>query len=113
MPPIGLSYQIVWYFMAEENGNGSMHKRVDWMVSADPSILEFLHSARDAYGDPAIQSPATIAKNTGFSADHIGNRLREELQEHGLVEQTERGYYRLTEKGDRLMSGEIRPQDLD
>ena len=99
--------------MASENGNGGMHKRVNWMVSADPSILEFLHSARDAYGDPAIQSPATIAKNTGFSADHIGNRLREELQEHGLVEQTERGYYRLTEKGDKLMSGEIRPQDLD
>lgn len=90
-----------------------MHKRVDWMVGADPPILEFLHSARDAYGDPAIQSPGTIAQNTGFSADHIGNRLRNELMDHGLVERTSHGYYRLTEKGEDLMEGEIRPDSLN
>lgn len=113
MPQIGLSYQIVWRFMASDNGNGGMYKRVSWMVSADPSILEYLHSARDAYGEPSIQSPATIAQNTGFSADHIGNRLRGELQEYGLVEQTSRGYYRLTQRGDKLMSGELGPEDVE
>lgn len=113
MPPIGLFYKIALQFMASENGNGGMYKRVEWMVAADPSILEFLHSARDAYGDPAIQSPATVAKNTGFSADHIQNRLHGPLKEHGLVEQTSRGYYRLSEKGDKLMSGDVRPESLN
>lgn len=99
--------------MATGNSNGGMYNRVDWMVAADPSILDFLHSARDAYGDPAIQSPATVAKNTGFSSDHIQNRLHGELKEHGLVEQTGRGYYRLSPKGERLMNKEISPQELN
>lgn len=90
-----------------------MHGRVKWMIPADPSILEFMHSARDPYGDPAILSPSTISKNVPFGSDHIGTRLREDLQEQGLVEQTERGYYRLTPLGDSLMSGDIRPDELD
>ena len=99
--------------MPSENGNGGMHKRVGWMVAADPSILEFMEAARDAQRNPAILRPATISDNIGYSAKHIGNRFREELVERGLVEKVDRGKYRLTEKGVKVVQGDILPEELE
>lgn len=89
-----------------------MHRRVEWMTRADVTILEFLHTARDVRGRPAIQSPALIAANTGLSRKHVGNRCRH-LADRELVEKVDRGRYRLAETGEALMTGEMRVDDLD
>lgn len=98
--------------MVDENGNGGMHKRVDWMVPAHPAILEFMDSARDAYGNPAYVTPQVIAWNTSYGRKHISRELQT-LIDKGLVEKEGRGKYRLAEKGVGLMSCELRPQELE
>ncbi len=95
-----------------ENGNrNGMHRRVDWMVAADPEILRYLANARDAYGNPAEETPKTMGRNTGYSRKHCGNRARV-LVEHDLVEKTDRGVYRITERGEKAVEGEIPPEEL-
>jgi len=88
-----------------------MHRQVAWMTAADVRILEFLHAARDARGNPSIQTPATIAANTGHPRKYVGNRCRH-LVDHGVVEKTGHGKYRLAEKGEQLMDGRLKPRDL-
>lgn len=95
--------------------NGSdneMHRQVEWLTAADVSILEFMHSARDTRGNPAILRPATISDNVGHARKYVGERCRH-LVDHGLAEQVDRGKYRLSSKGEKLMTGDIRPEDLD
>lgn len=89
-----------------------MHEQVEWMTLADVTILEFLHAARDTRGNPAIQSPALISDNTGLSRKHVGNRCRH-LVDHDLVDKLERGRYRLSDTGEQLMKGRIKPRELN
>lgn len=93
------------------NGTNEMHRQVEWMTAADVRILEFLHAARDVRGNPSVQSPRTIAKNTGYERKYAGQRTRN-LVEHDLVEKVDTGFYRLTDRGERLMAGDLRPADL-
>ena len=88
-----------------------MHRHVDWMVPADVSILEFLHSARTARGDPAILTPKTMHLNTGYSREHCSARSGV-LVNHGLVEKLGHGEYRLTDRGEQLLEGDLDPEDL-
>ena len=71
--------------MGDGNGNGGMHRRVEWMVPADTSILRFMAAVTDERGNPAIQTPKTIALNTGYSNRHVAKRCRT-LSDYGLLE---------------------------
>lgn len=88
-----------------------MHRQVDWLTAADVTIMEFLHSARDTRGNPAILRPATISDNVGYARKYVGSRCRE-LVEHDLVEKVDDGKYRLSGRGEALMTGDLRPEDL-
>ena len=95
--------------------NGSdekMHRQVDWLRAADVRILEYLYAAKDTRGNPSIQTPTTIAANTGHASKYVGERVRH-LANHDLVERVERGKYRLSDRGERLMGGDLRPEDLE
>lgn len=89
-----------------------MHRQVDWLTAADVRILEFLHAAKDTRGNPSIQTPTTVSANTGYASKYVGERIRH-LADHDLVEKVERGKYRLSDRGEQLMSGEIGPEDLE
>lgn len=88
-----------------------MHRRVGWMMAADPSILEYMAIAKDAYNNPAKQTPKTISLNTGYSRKHVGNRCRV-LADRGLLERIDRGVYRITDSGIAAVEKEIDPEDL-
>lgn len=88
-----------------------MHRDVEWLTAADVRILEFLYAARDTRNNPSIQTPKTIAINTGHPRKYVGQRCRT-LVDRGLVEKVDRGEYRLAELGERLMSGRVQPKDL-
>ncbi len=89
----------------------NMHRRIEWMTRADVTILEFLHVARDVKGRPSIQTPKTVALNTGHQRKYCGNRLRH-LDDHGLVERVDRGQYRMSTRGEQLMKGQLSATDL-
>lgn len=89
-----------------------MYRRVSWFVPADPMILEYLTTEPATGNQRIIQSPTAIAANIPYSAAHIRDRLAV-LLEGGLVEKTDRGYYRLTDTGAELMAGDIVPEELE
>lgn len=89
-----------------------MHKRVDFMVAADPLVLEFLYNSRNRQGEPSVQTPNTIHLNTGYSRQHVSERCRV-LADHDLVDQVGSGRYRLTERGELLLENEIAPEELN
>ncbi|NUB91310.1 ArsR family transcriptional regulator [Haloterrigena sp. SYSU A558-1] len=73
----------------------------DWMTPMDDDILSTFHSA------DLILTPSIVACNTGFSRKEVNRRLIE-LDEHGLVEKVERGKYRMTQRGERYLRGQLR-----
>lgn len=95
--------------MTQSPQNGDMHRHVSWMVPADVVILEFLYAARDARGDPSIQTPNTVALNTGYSNRHASARCLE-LADRDLLDLVESGKYRLSDRGEALLEGDL---DLD
>jgi len=98
--------------MGEASNDGdNMHRHVGWMVAADVSILKFLHSARTPRGGFAIQTPNTIAANTGYSNRHVSARCQD-LEQRGLIERTEKAKYRLTELGADAITDEISIEEL-
>lgn len=97
--------------MTRTRNDRDMHRHVDWMVPADVSVLEYLYASRTARGKPSIQTPKTIARNTGYSRKHASARCRE-LANHDLVERVAKGEYRLTERGEKLLDDEIELEEL-
>ena len=91
---------------------------VPWMTRTDRYILDLLDEAgiaippmaiwlnlRDIYGDDAP------------SRRHVARRLGGPLTEHGLIDQPfeeeSRGYYRITDLGERyLHDSEAEPEDF-
>ena len=98
--------------MDRSEQESDMHRRVSWMKAVDESILMFLYSARDAFENPSIQSPQTIAANTGYSRNYVGNACRS-LADRGLLIREGHGLYRLSEQGEALMDGGISPEEFD
>lgn len=88
-----------------------MHRDVSWLTPADVTILQFLNVSRDLNSNPSIQTPTTIAANTGHEQSYVGERCRH-LLDHELVERVERGKYRLSERGEMLLAGDIDPSEL-
>jgi len=81
------------------------------MKAADQSILQLL-------GPPKKLQLTTgnIARNTGISRQHTSRRLKA-LVENGLVivddQEGSYPFYSISEKGEKLLAGEIEPEDLD
>lgn len=94
-----------------DDGPDEMHRQVSWLTAADVRILEFLFAARDVRDRPAIQTPQTIALNTGHPRKYVGKRCRH-LADHDVVEKVDHGEYRLSSTGEDLMSGRIQPREL-
>ncbi|WP_417750453.1 transcriptional regulator [Salinibaculum salinum] len=55
-----------------------------------------------------ILSPAVIAMNIEKSRDEVNRRLSI-LVEHDFVTRVQRGYYEITERGQRYLTGEFDP----
>jgi DNA-binding transcriptional ArsR family regulator len=70
----------------------------DWMTPMDDRIIELFHSS------DLVLTPGIIAYNIDYSRGEVNRRLSE-LEDHGFVEKLERGKYRLTDRGERYLSG--------
>lgn len=71
------------------------------MVLLDDRILELLE-------EEGFMTPSEIADDDRipYSAQHVGDRCRK-LAEHGLVENVGNGVYRITERGEQYLEGEL------
>jgi len=66
----------------------------------DDRILELLDSSG------LILSPSAIAINIDKSRDEVNRRLTI-LLDHNLVTRVKRGYYEITERGQKYLTGEL------
>ena len=78
--------------------------------SADDRILEFLLDNKAEA--PIGHSPSEISDFIGYGRQHVGRRCRE-LAEHELLLNLGRGSYRITELGERYLSGDAGPEELE
>lgn len=93
----------------EKSKLSGMRKRAEWMVPADDKILE----AMDSLGNvtPLYVSKEGKTEVVDVGKNYAGQRLRE-LTEYGLVEELERGLYRLTEVGEQYLNSELDASEL-
>lgn len=82
-----------------------MRKSGRWMVLVDDRILEALNE--EGFMTPSDLSDLEALR---YSAQHIGDRCRT-LAKHGLVENVGNGVYRITERGQSYLRGEINTSD--
>jgi DNA-binding IclR family transcriptional regulator len=71
----------------------------------DDRILEALATSG------LVLSPSVIAFNIDKSRSEVNRRLSV-LVEHDLVERVKRGYYEITNLGERYLAGDINLDDL-
>lgn len=83
-----------------------MRPRIDWMTRSDDRTLEFL----DDKG--IVASASVIAVNIDYNPNYISRRCRR-LAEAGLIQRIDSSNYRLTDVGERYLSGEIDPDELE
>lgn len=92
---------------SSDDGDGGMHREVDWLRPSDRPIVRKLAE----YSDDWVKAP-TLALNLPYTRRHISNRCRE-LSEHGLLERHEEtAAYRLSEKGRDYLADRLEPADL-
>lgn len=82
-------------------------KRPEWMTESQYRILDILTESEKLQ----ILSPSVIAINLDYDRSTISRGLSE-LEEHDLVEKIDDGYYLITDRGRRFVSGEIDPERL-
>lgn len=82
-----------------------MRSRVPWMTSADNRILEFL------YEKDIVATPHVISANIDYSQQYVNERVRI-LAQNKLVEQTGGALYRITERGQAYLAGNLDAEDL-
>lgn len=88
-----------------------MRPRISWMTGADRFILQFLAG----HEQPGFHAPpAVIASNIDYTPAHVRKRLAV-LTDAGLTENIDeaRGYYTLTERGERYLSGDLTADEAD
>lgn len=87
-----------------------MLPKVSWMVAADSLILWFLSSSARWR---LVVTPSVVAINTGLSSSHANRRMNI-LEDGGLLEQVdERGYYRISDLGERFVLGDVTKEELE
>lgn len=82
-----------------------MRPRVDWMTQADNQILEFLDEKS------IVATPKVIAANIDYTPQYVNERIPL-LAENGLVENTGKALYQITDRGRRYLAGELDKDDL-
>lgn len=84
-----------------------MRYSADWMTIADERILEYLSTSETS-------TPKKMADsgNVRFSRQYIGERCRK-LADYEMVQHLGNGVYRITEKGEKYLTGDLDAEDLD
>lgn len=75
------------------------------MTQGDERILEFLNEKE------IVASPSVIAANIDYTGEYISRRCRK-LTDAGLLQRVDPTNYRITEKGERFLAGELDAADL-
>ena len=65
----------------------------------------------EALANGLVLSPSVIALNIDKSRSEVNRRLSE-LVDIGLVKRVKRGYYEITDAGERYLSGDLDPDEL-
>lgn len=78
--------------------------RIDWMTHTDDQIMEHLASEGPA-------TPETIATTLEKSAEYVADRCRQLVLRELLA--SENGQYRLSDRGQAYLDGEIGVDELD
>ncbi|MBV0901835.1 MarR family transcriptional regulator [Halomicroarcula salina] len=73
----------------------------EWMVLLDDRILEHLEGVETTTAKELSEQDFIVR-----SRQQVSNRLNK-LAEHGLVKDLGNGVYRITERGERYLAGEI------
>jgi len=76
------------------------------MTQADERILEFLHEK------DIVASPSVIAANIDYTGEYISRRCRS-LTDAGLMQRVDPTNYRITEKGERFLAGDLDAANLE
>jgi len=87
-----------------------MYRKVDWMKAADQSILQLL-------GPPKKLelTAGNVARNTGLSRGYSSERLRILVEYELVVVDDSDGsypYYRISDKGNSYLNGELSVDDI-
>ncbi|MDZ5810073.1 winged helix-turn-helix domain-containing protein [Halorubrum sp. AD140] len=83
-----------------------MRPRVEWMNQTDDRVLELLAES------DLILTPAVIAKNLEYTRNWVSRRIGK-LDDAGLVEQVDSGYYRISDRGRAYLGGELDAENLE
>jgi len=86
-----------------------MRPLVSWMTKSDPAILEFFAETGIA------MPPAVVSYNiSGVSHPTVKRRLPI-LVENGLLQKVDdsKGYYRITDRGESYLAGDLEADDLE
>lgn len=76
------------------------------MTQADERILEFLHEK------DIVASPTVVAANIEYTNEYVSRRCRK-LADAGLLQRIDPSNYRLTPLGDRFLSGDLDPEEVE
>lgn len=76
------------------------------MTRADDYILEFLAEHN------IVVTPHVVSANIDYNRQYVNQRIRK-LADNGLVENTERGLYRITDRGRSYLAGELDASELE
>lgn len=80
--------------------------RVSWMTQADDRILETLADSN------LILSPRVLSANIDYSRHYLSTRLGK-LHDAGLVDRVDEGLYRITDRGQAYLQGDLDADDLE
>jgi hypothetical protein len=102
------NHTLHWFLCLRLSGVRSMPPPVPWMTRTDRYVLDLLDRRGIVVPPKAIWlSLRRVHGEDAPSKKQISRRLRNELTEHGLIYQPfaseERGYYELTELGERFL----------
>lgn len=96
-------------YINEQGMSEIMIPKVDWMVAADTLIIWFMSEHRFRFA----VNPTVVAINVGMSQSHANRRMKF-LTQAGLIEQVDdRGYYRISDLGQRYIIGECTLEELE
>lgn len=84
-----------------------MRYSADWMTIADDRILEYLSATETS-------TPKKMADSgdVRFSRQYIGERCRK-LADYRMVQHLGNGVYRITERGEQYLEGELDASELN
>lgn len=75
------------------------------MTQADERIIEFLHEKE------IVATPTVIAANIDYTGEYLSRRCRK-LADAGLLQRVDASNYRVTDLGERFLSGEVTAEEL-